>query len=71
MAFFHHNSQGEEEAPRRRNSVRDLQAKAYAKWVSQGAAPKHSKSSGFEAERSRRRFWRDQAAHFGIVMTAA
>ena len=68
MAFFHHSHEGEEQTPRRRSSVRDLQARAYAKWVTQGIARKSSHTSGFEAERARRHFWQEEAARNDMVM---
>ncbi|KIW77672.1 hypothetical protein Z517_07504 [Fonsecaea pedrosoi CBS 271.37] len=73
MAFFHHSHESEEETSDRRrsssNSLRDLQARAYAKWVVAGTVKKSSNQhAGFEAERSRRHFWQEEAARFGIVM---
>jgi len=67
MSFFRHHQETEEKAPRR-HSLRDLEAKAYAKWVSQGVARKSSNVSGFEAERARRHFWTEEAARSGVVM---
>jgi hypothetical protein len=69
MSFFHHSNEGAEETPRRRSSVRDLQAKAYSKWVSQGVARKHSNPSGFEAERARRHFLAEQARSEVVMRT--
>ncbi|KAJ9608626.1 hypothetical protein H2200_006397 [Cladophialophora chaetospira] len=67
MSFFHHKQENEEKTPRR-HSLRDLEAKAYAKWVSQGVARKSSNVSGFEAERARRHFWAEETARSALVM---
>ncbi|KIW35669.1 uncharacterized protein PV07_02354 [Cladophialophora immunda] len=70
MAFLRHSHENEEEpiGRRRSSSLRDLQARAYAKWVVAGTVKKSSRPSGFEAERTRRHFWQEEAARFGIVM---
>jgi hypothetical protein len=73
MSFSSYNDVNEDEPARRKSSssVRDLQAKAYAKWVCQGISRKSSSSShqsGFEAERARRHYWTQEAARSGVVM---
>ncbi|KIW15423.1 hypothetical protein PV08_05469 [Exophiala spinifera] len=49
-----HSQQEGAEAQPRRSSVRDLQARAYAKWVMETSIPRKHHTSSFEAERARR-----------------
>jgi len=68
MAFFHHDNREGEQGSGRRGSVRDLQARAYAKWVAQATKPRKSSRSGFEAERSRRASLLEEAGVAPYVM---
>lgn len=72
MGFFSRKNsnqqEGEQKPARQHLSVRDLEAKAYARWVSEGSAEgtarEHAerKSHSFEAERARRRSLNEDVA---------
>ncbi|KIW44568.1 uncharacterized protein PV06_03028 [Exophiala oligosperma] len=56
MHFSGHKTTQQEgaEFQPRRHSLRDLQARAYAKWVLETSKPRKHHTSSFEAERARR-----------------
>jgi hypothetical protein len=71
MSFFNSNTkQGEEQSQRRRSSVRELEAKAYARWLSLGRHHEH-KVSGFEAERARRHSLMEEAGRTEVGMKSS
>lgn len=70
MSFFHSTKKqtgaaatanaNTDTKPSAKLSVRDLQARAYEKWLSQGVAEKQSHAHGFEQARVARRASQDQ-----------